>query len=277
MNIFKSASDVLGGNADNDGIKDKVENKPSNIIDKKEVFKNAIVGTLSNNMKGQTADMSDKTLVIHGVDSLFYNSINNAEFIEELALKINNEIGAVFAGISILNDNVGEESAYTKVIDNIYMEIRDEKIKQEILGKKAVFSVPNGRGSLIGGEAVIDTSNIIGLSKYNFNIGRGKQSELSDGSFRENYIALDDNVDSPGYVYNQNVSRCHAHVRYEEGKGFYLYVEAGGCQMSGNRTRIYRGGVMANDLNNIKLPFKLEDGDVIELGKAVNLLVKIVE
>ena len=277
MNIFKIVSDLLGDKADNNDVRNDVENKTSNVIDKKEILKNAIVGTLSNNLKGQSADMSDKTLVIHGVDSLFYNSINNAEFIEELVLKINNEIGVVFSGVSVLNDNVGDESAYTKVIDNIYMEIRSEKIRQESLGKKAVFTVLNGRGSLIGGEAVIDTSNVVGSLKYNFNIGRGRQSELSDGSFRENCVAVDDNVDCPEYVYNQNVSRCHAHVKYEEGKGFYLYVEAGGCQMSGNRTRIYRGGIMVNDLNNIKLPFKLEDGDVMELGKTVNLLVKIEE
>lgn len=270
-------SDILGGNVDNVDVKSNIENKPSNVIDKKEILKNAIVVTLCNNLKGQMTDMSDKTLVIHGVDSLFYNSINNAEFIEELVLKINNEIGIVFSGVSVLNDNVGDESAYTKVIDNIYMEIRSEKIRQESSGKKAVFTVLNGRGSLIDGKAVIDTSNVIGFSKCNYNIGRGRQSDLFDGSFRENCIAIDDNINIPEYEYNQKVSRCHAHVRYEDGKGFYLYVEVGGCQMSGNRTRIYRDGIMVSDLNNIKLPFKLEDGDVMELGKAVNLLVKIEE
>ena len=59
--------------------------------------------------------------------------------------------------------------------------------------------------------------------------------------------------------------------------GFYLYVETGGCQLTGNRTRVYRGGNLVKDMNNIRLPFKLEDGDVIELGKSVNLLFKLNE
>lgn len=272
--FFKLISDLLGGD-DNNNENGKVIEKPSNAIDMKENVKNGILGVLNSNFKGQTNDLSTKTLVVHVLDSLVYNSLNNTDFIEYLTLTVSDEVGVSFAGIVVVNENAGEEITYTKVYDKVFIEIKDNKIKP--IGKKAVITVINGRGSLVDGESVIDTSVVPNLERYNFNIGRGKHTELSDGTLRENCVAIDDDVNATEYQYNQKVSRSHAYIRYHQENGFYLYVETGGCQLTGNRTRVYRGGNLVKDMNNIRLPFKLEDGDVIELGKSVNLLFKLNE
>jgi hypothetical protein len=76
---------------------------------------------------------------------------------------------------------------------------------------------------------------------------------------------------------NMHVSRAHASIICEPGKGFALKVLPGGTPFKNNRTRILRTGREPVDANNTAIAYPLENGDQVELGKSVILSFEIVD
>lgn len=272
--IFKKIANLIDSeSAEKRNDDNNVEVVTNDGIEKKENLKNAVITVLKSCFKGDKYKFDDKKLVLHISDSIFYEAVNNIIFVDELKIKILDELGIAFKDVRIDNDVVSDENTCTSVMSNILMEMKD--IEVNTIGKTAIISVLNNCGSLVGDVISIDTEYIKKLPKQRVNIGRGKNSTLNDGSYRENFIAICDDEQSFGYEYNKHVSRCHAYIKYND--GFYLYVEIGGCQISHGRTRVFRGGELFKDMNNPKVPVKLENGDVIELAKSVNLLFSFID
>ena len=102
-----------------------------------------------------------------------------------------------------------------------------------------------------------------------YNIGAGEFPQMKSG-YRHNHIAIDDNIHSPKFEINKYVSRKHAHIGFSETFGFYFQVELDGTRLVGKRTRIFREEqIIECDNPQVKIP--LQNGDLLELGKAVLL------
>lgn len=272
--IFKIIGNFIGGTSDKTQKKDSNEIiTATDGIEKKEKLKNAVINTLASYFKGDTYNLDRKMLLIHVIDSVFYESLSNSDFLDELRVKMSDELGVSFKNVSLDNDDVSDKKICTLVTNNVFLEIKDNKVKTDI--KIVKISVLNKCGSIIGDTVEIDTEFIKTLPNQRVNIGRGQNSNLDDGTYRENYIAICDDEQNPQYKYNQHVSRCQAYIKYN--RAFYLYVELGGCRITNGRTRLFRGGELFMDMNNPKMPVKLQNGDVIELAKSVNLLFSIID
>ena len=77
---------------------------------------------------------------------------------------------------------------------------------------------------------------------------------------------------------NKYVRSAHAHITYQKNCGFLLWADRDGTAAFGSRTRIIRRGEQSPiDLTNEHVPQLLNDCDIIELGKHVKLLFKMVE
>ena len=116
---------------------------------------------------------------------------------------------------------------------------------------------------------------------HQYNIGRGALPRLDNGTTHQNHIIIagdDFEGITPGELEtNRYVSRAHASIICEPGKGFALKVLAGGTPFKNNRTRILRAGREPVDANNTAIVYPLENGDQIELGKNVILDFTIID
>ncbi len=114
-----------------------------------------------------------------------------------------------------------------------------------------------------------------------YNIGRGADPRLDSGSPHHNHIAIAsdefDGITPEELTINRYVSRAHASIICEPGKGYALQVLPGGTPFKNNRTRILRTGGDTVDLNNTAVAYPLQNGDKIELGKNVILQFDIAE
>ncbi len=133
--------------------------------------------------------------------------------------------------------------------------------------KRARVSVIGSKGSLVQDPCELSSEMLEKEGVKCFNIGRGAFPNVGEGGYRQNNIAIDDknNLET-----NRYVSRAHAHIGFSETIGFYLQVEYGGSRLSGNRTRIFRGEEKI-EVENVEVKEPLQNGDLIELGKAVVL------
>lgn len=243
----------------------------SNSIDKKGDLLNAVKTTLEANYKGSSISFADKELTLWVNDGLFYNSLVSQNFKEELMTTVFNELGFDFAAVKLANGTIPDDNATTQIMKDCYLYIYSST--EKVTSSKAVIYQTDGFGSIIGGEVAISSGEIQKLPQKRYNIGIGRQPEMSDGGHRVNHIAVDDNPASEDFMKNRYVSRAHAHISYSEESGFLLYAEHGGTRVAHKRTHIYRGEEKI-ELDNILVPVILEDGDYIVLSKYVHLLFK---
>ena len=89
----------------------------------------------------------------------------------------------------------------------------------------------------------------------------------------DNTIGIAGNQDDPNYELNKYVRSHHARIEFVEGFGFCLFVERDGTQaFGGSRTQLlHPNGLPTDELNNPQQPVRLRNGDVIVLGKAVEI------
>lgn len=141
------------------------------------------------------------------------------------------------------------------------------KGQNQSVAKKAMVTVVGDRGKLLQEQYELSSEALAKQKKKYYNIGRGACPVLDNGMYRQNDIAIDD-VNCQEL--NRCVSRAHARIGFSELVGFYLQVEMGGSRLSGSRTRIFRGEEKI-EVENTQVKEPLQDGDLIELGKAVVL------
>ncbi|HEY0176492.1 MAG TPA: hypothetical protein VGC08_08945, partial [Pedobacter sp.] len=96
------------------------------------------------------------------------------------------------------------------------------------------------------------------------NIGREKNVQANDGSFRINQIAFPEDVAFEG---NKYISRQHAHIVWDDQSGsFRLFADEGGVP-PGNKTRIRSAkDGSADKLNSTQIGHPLREGDQIILA-----------
>ena len=96
------------------------------------------------------------------------------------------------------------------------------------------------------------------------NIGRGRQVQAGDGSFRTNHVSF---PDDPAYEANKYISRQHAHIEWDEqALAFKLYADEGGVP-PGNKTKIKSAAdESVHKLNSTQVGYTLKDADQIILG-----------
>lgn len=214
-------------------------------------------------------DVSRLTLDIYILNNTVYNGLgleyDQDEFKASVQEHIKTELGIAFKTIIIYSKEPEKREKLKQAIGNgiDYLFFTVEET-----GTQAKISSMKGYGSIIG-----DIVHLQPNSEKVYNIGRGKNVQTKSGNFRTNDIAVDDDESNSEYQNNLHVSKSHAHISYKQTVGFVLYVDEGGTYYSGKRTRIQRSGRREPiDLgSDIKIPYPLQDGDIIELGKKVCL------
>jgi hypothetical protein len=156
-------------------------------------------------------------------------------------------------------------------------ELPDRGIKMEQLNAALYFKLPehvsvvkSGTGyiKILTGEAEQSTY-IIKSVDGRINIGRGRQSQDTDGFFRKNEIAFPEDSSNEG---NKYISRQHAHIEWNnESASFMLFADEGGVPPR-NKVKIRS----KTDHNPVKLTFTelgfvLNEGDQIILGESAVL------
>lgn len=135
----------------------------------------------------------------------------------------------------------------------------------------AVKKKTNGNAAKI---ALSILKGVAELTEYTFekesgriNIGRERNIQTNDGSFRINHIAFPAEHDS-----NKYISRQHAHVEWDkEAECFKLYADEGGVP-PGNKTKISSSAdERIHKLNSTHIGYQLKAGDQIILGDAAVL------
>lgn len=285
-NLFERIADIITGTSKNKSEKQttgvfpngpekqdargKGENTSNdNSISKKKGLLTAILSRLKENYIGQRISFDKKVLTIWVQDNLFYNSIVESDFKEELITSLNVELGFSFGTVEIKSGKVPEQAALTEVCPNVLLQI--STVETEKVIKTAKIYPVEGNGSTLEEMYVLDSQEIRKMPDARYNIGIGKHPVMSDNSRRENHIAIDDDPLSPQFSKNRYVSRSHAYITFSEEYGFLLHVEFGGTRTAQKRTHIYRGSDKI-ELNNILIPEPLKSGDYIVLSKYVHLL-----
>lgn len=271
-NFFERIADMINGTAKKEtGETVSSENTfpNDNSINKKGKLLTAIITAFKSNYLGQQVSFNNKSLTIWVQDNLFYNSIIDSNFKSELATSLNVELGFTFGAVEISSDNIPDGLELTKVFPNVFLQISDISSVQKV--KSAKIYPVNGNGSTLDAVYVLDSQEIQKMPNARYNIGVGRHPIMSDNSHRENYIAIDDNPNSPEFNKNQYVSRAHAYISFSDEHGFLLHVEQGGTRAAQKRTHIHRGGDKI-ELNNVLIPEPLKSGDYIVLSKYVHLL-----
>lgn len=147
-----------------------------------------------------------------------------------------------------------------------------EKGKEEVKLCKASLSIYQGLGSCKEKEYILSSDD-----KSVYRIGRGVVSRKPGSTYRINDIIIEENnPDQNIQKLNNFVSSSQANIYLEKG-GFYLKAMPSGCRTSnGSPTKIIRDQEPI-ELRDSASAYRLKDGDIIELGKSVLLIFKIIE
>lgn len=275
-NIIEQIKDMINGTAKKGTPKTvPTENTfpNDNSINKQGKLLTAIIAVLKSNYLGQQFSFNNKSLTIWVQDNLFYNSIIDSDFKSELITSLNIELGITFGAIEIESDKIPSNINPTKLLTNVFLSI--STINSVQIVRKAKISLVEGHGSTLESVYILDSNEIQKQPNKRYNIGIGKHPNMGDFSHRENYIAIDDNPNSPQFNKNRYVSRSHAYISFSEKHGFLLHVEHGGTRAAQKRTHIHRGNDKI-ELNNELIPEPLKNGDYIVLSKYVHLLFEVI-
>lgn len=206
-------------------------------------------------------------------DTITFNSYS--DFGQELENYWAVESGYAFEKVELKQGKPTNEKDARRIDDgigSIVIYLQEVGHEQSIV-KRANISVFDGKGSLLQEQYELSSETLEKECRKYYNIGRGECPRMDGGSYRQNHIAIEDNNNLET---NRFVSRAHARIGFSENIGFYLQVEYGGSRLSGNRTRIIRGEDKI-EVENVEVKEPLQNGDLIELGKAVVLIYKEIQ
>ena len=143
---------------------------------------------------------------------------------------------------------------------------------KELKHAKASISIFQELGSCKENEYILSSED-----KSIYRIGRGAISRKHSSAYRVNDIIIEENNPHESIQkLNNHVSSAQADIILDDGQ-FFLRATPHGCRsQGGSPTKIIRNQE-AVELRDSVSSYKLKDGDIIELGKSVLLLFKIVE
>lgn len=247
--------------------------EPKTLDDKEALLRN-VVSTLAKRIEYRDATKGKKLVLWLDCDRLTFIAYDTDSYRQQMLSALLNEKGFEFEQVTFSLGKPAQELHATPIGDNDleYLQVIEEEKVPESVSCKAVISVFGEAGSLAQDKYILSPEDMKEKMISCYNIGAGKFPKIPTG-YRENHIAIDDNPDSPMVEKNKFVSRMHAHIGFSDKFGFYFQVEKDGTRLMGKRTRIFRGEEKI-ECENPEAKIPLQDGDLIELGKAVVLKYK---
>lgn len=243
-------------------------------LDDRELMLRNVVSTLAKRIEFRNAMDGKKLVLWLDCDQLTFSAYDNESYRQQMLSALVNEKGFEFDQVAFSLGKPAPELHATQIGDNDleYLQVVENEKVPEPVSCKAVISIFGEAGSLVQDKYILSPEDMKEKMIPCYNIGAGKFPKIPTG-YRENHIAIDDNPDSPMVEKNKFVSRMHAHIGFSDKFGFYFQVEKDGTRLLGKRTRIFRGEEKIEcETPEAKIP--LQDGDLIELGKAVVLRYK---
>lgn len=257
----------------NSDAKSPSQEKPKPQLESKDELLRSIVTTLGKLIEEKDSTSGMKLVLWLDTDAISFKNYANEQYIHRLLTALVNEHGYSFDDVSFSVGTPAEELRATRIGDNEleYMQVVENVVKPTATSCKAIITIFGGAGSLLQEQYTLSSDDMKERMISAYNIGAGQFPKVPTG-YRENHIAIDDNPQSPQVEKNRYVSRMHAHIGFSETFGFYLQVEKDGTRLVGKRTRIFRNGQEKPiECDNPQAKIPLQDGDLIELGKAVVL------
>ena len=241
-------------------------------LESKENLLRSVISTLTQKIE-YAADTQGKKLVIwlDCNEELVFNNYNSDLYRQQMLSYLINEKGFGFEQVEFIMGQPAAELKASSIGKNKleYLKVIENKEVKKTLSAKAEICIFGDAGSLKQDKYILSSEEMKKKMITAYNIGAGQFPRVPTG-YRENHIAIDDNPASPMVEKNKFVSRMHAHIGFSDKFGFYLQVEKDGTRLMGKRTRIFRGEEKI-ECDNPQAKIPLQDGDLIELGKAVVL------
>lgn len=231
----------------------------------------SVIDTLSKLIDNKSDTAGKRIVVWLDCDRLTFNQYDNEAYRNQMLSALVNERGYKFGKVAFQIGKPAAELRATPILNNDWEYLQVESIDglPKTVSCKAAITIFGNAGSLLQELYILSSDEMSKKSITAYNIGAGQFPVTSDG-YRENHIAIDDAPDSPMVEKNKYVSRSHAHIGFSERIGFYFQVERDGTRLMGKRTRIFRGEEKI-ECDNPQAKVPLQNGDLIELGKAVVL------
>lgn len=256
---------------------EKTVGKEEKSLDNKEKLMDHIISTLNEQIDYLDATKGKKLIIWLDCDEgLVFKNYNTDSYRQQMLSFLVNEKGYGFEKLEFRMGKPAAELKASKVKGNDfeYLQVIEDDIVPKPMSCKAIISIYGEAGSLVQDKYILSPEDMKEKMIDFYNIGAGKFPRIPTG-YRENHIAIDDNPESPMVEKNQYVSRTHARIGFSDKFGFYLQVEKDGSRLMGKRTRIFRNGAdKPIECENPQAKIPLQDGDLIELGKAVVLRYK---
>lgn len=258
-------------NPTNESLTAETPNLNQPQLENKDDLLRSIITTLSKSVDDKNFSKGMKLIIWLDTDALHFKNYANDQYRSRIMTALANERGYYFEDISFCVGKPAEELRATRIGKNEseYLLVVENVETSDIVSCKASISISGDAGSLLQKQYVLSSDEMKEKMISVYNIGAGRFPKIPIG-YRENHIAIDDNPQSPYAEKNKYVSRMHAHIGFSDTFGFYLQVEKDGTRLMGKRTRIFRGEKII-ECDNPQVKILLENGDLIELGKAVIL------
>lgn len=229
---------------------------PSDGIMNEEAILNAVHAKIRQLFAGKQKLLTDRTIVFWVADGALLLLMDNQEFHDRLLCSIVDD-GFPIHDVAISSGKAPDGA--TPVLEAVAMVITGAEVPP--IDARAEITIFEGRGTLAQG-------------KYELT-AQGAPYAIGRDATGENAIAIRGSKDDPNYERNKYVRSHHARIEFMGKHGFRLIVEPDGTYSVGSRTQIRRSGMPSLiELNNPSQPVQLLDGDVIILGKNVELLWK---
>lgn len=219
------------------------------------------IKTLDVHFKGRKKEFKTKTLQFRVTDQLFFSSLNQEDFRAQMVTALNVQ-GYAVSTVKVALCDEEDTAQLPMVINKVYLQMKEDTEETDVqaVTVEAFVTVQEGHGSLMKKKYILDAAK----NKL-FLIGRGVAK-------RPNFIVVDDDEKSPQWENNKFVRSAHARIEYTP-MGFCLFVEKDGTRTFGeSRTQLVRFGQRVIEIDNPLVPYRLQSGDTIILGKTVYLV-----
>lgn len=221
------------------------------------------------------ADKSCASFTVWAVSDYYASIIGTSEFEHQLRTALDNADLTICGGGSIImrhavpsDDDKPVDVMASKVFVTTVSKAADIQADTRVTAR---ITVLEGTGTLEQPEYLLDSD-----LKKNYHIGRGKAVRRSDSFRRNDIVIVDNEPDEILDALNKHVSGSQADIVFCN-SFFGLRAMKSGCRSEGGvATKILRENSVT-ELTDSNRIHRLENGDMIELGKSVVLQFDVIE
>lgn len=242
-------------------IEEPQEEKPVRKKEPEDAFQyvDEVVGQLSVQLRrlydGRRNELQGETLFVWVVDDNKRKLLGQCH--DRLLTSLRDDCGMPVAEVAMKGGPLPANA--TEFYDGYAFTVGEAKPFVVDDSDKATIKIHDGKGTLLKPEYHLKADG------GRYNIGRDAKGD--------NSIGVSGDTADANYELNKYVRSHHAYIKHVDGVGFCLFVEADGTRVFGNsRTQLRRNGSMM-ELDNPQQPVPLHNGDVIVLGKSVELIL----